>query len=82
MMTPRNDSFYNMSTRRLERTILRVPTGRFAEKYDKGGFINLDYDHKDPNSEQPKRQYYDNSEAFSKIKGPVKDLYDILIDEM
>ena len=65
MLLPKKQTFFNIRTGRTENTMLYVPKGRFAEKSDKNGiYSNNNYDHSNPNSEQPKRSYYDNSEAF------------------
>ena len=89
MMMPTEDSFYNIRTGKKERTLLQVPTGRFAERQDTHGTYINKYD---LNAEQPKVDYidpegrnrYDNSEAWKKITqdDSIKDLYDILIKTM
>ena len=90
MMKPKKDSFVNVKNGRTERTMLYVPRGRFAERFDKSGtYINRSYDKSNLNAEQPRKDYiqdgiarYDNSESFGKIKGDVKELYDKLIETM
>lgn len=67
-----------------ERDIIdRVPIGRFAEKHDPL-FFNDQYDHADHNSEQPMKQFYDNSEAWSKVEKDrnLHKLYNSLIEMM
>jgi len=39
-----------------------------------------EYDYNSPIAEQPKRQFYDNSENFNKITDSAKELYDILVE--
>ena len=85
MMVPKNTTFVNKKTGRTEKTMLYVPKGRFAEKSDRHGvYMNDQYNHHDLNAEQPKRDYYDNQEAYDAMTkdSAVKDLYDILIEEM
>lgn len=93
MMLPKKDIFFNTRAGRNEKTLLYVPKGRFAEKSDKTGtYMNTSYDHHDLNAEQPKINYidnkgnarYDNQKAYDEMtKDPaVKELYDILIEEM
>lgn len=93
MLYPKKETFYNSRTGRTEKTMLYVPKGRFAEKSDKTGrYMNLEYNHSDLNSEQPKRNYtdnkgnrrYDNSKAWNEMteNKDVHNLYDILIEEM
>lgn len=61
----------------------RVPIGRFAEKHDPL-FFNDQYNHTDHNSEQPMKQFYDNSEAWSKVEKDrnLHKLYNSLIEMM
>lgn len=70
IMYPKKSSFYNEKTKRDENTIIYIPKGRFSNKKNKwfGTFVNEDFDLNDSNGIQPKREYYDNSEAFNKIK--------------
>lgn len=85
MMVPKNTTFINKKTGRTEKTMLYVPKGRFAEKSDRHNiYMNDQYNHHDLNAEQPKRDYYDNQEAYDAMTkdSAVKDLYDILIEEM
>jgi len=85
LLKPIPETFYNIRTNRTERTLLYVPRGRFAEKSDKNGdYINNDYVTSDLNSEQPKREYYDNSESFNKLKKNDRTfrLYEVLIEIM
>lgn len=93
MMLPKKDTFFNTRTGRTEKTMLYVPKGRFAEKSDKTGtYMNTAYNHHDLNAEQPRTDYidnkgnarYDNQKAYDEMTkdSAVKDLYDILIEEM
>lgn len=93
IMLPRSDTFFNSRTNRVEKTMLYVPKGRFAEKSDESGaYMNSNYDHKDLNAEQPKVSYidengnnrYDNSKAYNDMTkdSAVFDLYNLLIEEM
>lgn len=81
MMTPAKDTFFNEREGRVEYTMINVPTGRFSTKVDRfNKYMSKPdvYDYNSPIQEQPKREYYDNSDAFNKVKGSAKDLYDIL----
>lgn len=92
IMEPIPDTFNNLKTGRVERTREYIPRGRFATKSDKWHnpvkYYNDSYDRNALIAEQPKRFdnngdiLYDNSEAFGKIKGETKQLYDDLIDVM
>ena len=92
IMEPIPDTFNNLKTGRVERTREYIPRGRFATKSDKWHnpvkYYNDLYDRNALIAEQPKRFdnngdiLYDNSEAFDKIKGETKQLYDDLIDVM
>lgn len=83
MMTPLHDTFKNYKTGLTEKTITNIPSGRFVTKTDKQSKYLTDplyFDHSSQIQEQPKREYYDNSQAFNAVKGSAKDLYDILVD--
>ena len=91
-MEPIPDTFNNLKTGRTEHTREYIPRGRFATKSDKWHnpvkYYNDSYDRNALIAEQPKRFddngdiLYDNSEAFGKIEGETKQLYDDLIDVM
>lgn len=63
--------------------IHHIPTGRFS-KPKSTMFTNNDYDESAGIAEQPKRMYYDNTEAYNKVaqNDSLKDLYDSCIQCM
>ena len=90
VMYPRQDTFYNARTGRTENTLEYVPTGRFSYKTDNWANTSVkyvedptNYDRTSLQAEQPKRQYYDNSEQYKKAtSGETGKLYDMLIQQM
>lgn len=90
VMYPKPDTFYNIRTKRKEKTIEYVPTGRFSTKADK--WTNLskryiedpaNYNYASLQAEQPKRQFYDNTEQYKKAtSGETGILYNMLIEQM
>lgn len=90
VMYPRQDTFYNVRTGRTENTLEYVPTGRFSYKTDNWANTSVkyvedpaNYDRTSLQAEQPKRQYYDNSEQYKKAtSGETGKLYDMLIQQM
>lgn len=86
---PTVDQFFNEETEQWEDTIVNVPKGRFKTKYNRSDdnafkFINEDYDIRNPESIQPKKELYDNHEQFDIIKSDknVYDYYKAIIDIM
>lgn len=64
-------------------TIIHIPQGRFAHKHS-NEFINENYNELENQSEQPLKEFYDNSENYDKMRKntEVSKLYDLFIQYM
>ena len=83
LLTPLQDTFVNQKTGKVEQSIGIIPSGAFSSKKDSRNMYLTDpneFDYNSPITEQPKRTLYDNTEAFSKVRGSAKELYDVLTE--
>jgi hypothetical protein len=86
LLTPKVDTFKNKRTGKIEKTIVFLGEGRFKETSSSYATPISQFNPNEGISEKPNAAFdggrYDNSEAFSKLTGDVKDLYDLLIQTM
>lgn len=83
LLTPLQDTFVNQNTGKTEKSITNIPSGRFSNKADQTGKYLTDptvFDNSSHIAEQPKREYYDNSDAFNAMSDDERALYDILVE--